>query len=105
MIQPQEKSKYTIELAYLPSTKDTTTITNTNPNFGNILFKSIIEKNLIQDYLNHTLIKSQKKHIKIVDLIFILKKNGIKNLLKSKSVLLCNFDKNQYPDYVKNQKS
>ena len=50
------KSKYTIELAYLPSSKDTTTITNTNPNFGNILFKSIVEKNLIHDYLNHKVI-------------------------------------------------
>lgn len=95
------KSKYTIELAYLPSTKDTTTITNTNPNFGNILFKSIVENNLIQDYLNHTLIKSEKTYKDCRFDFYIEKENGIKEFIEIKSVLLCNFDKNQYPDYVK----
>ena len=37
------KSKYTVELTYLPSTLNTTVLTNTNPQFGNKLFASIIK--------------------------------------------------------------
>ena len=43
----KRKSKYTIELVYLPSTKDTFTLTNTNPMFGNKIFDSIIQNNII----------------------------------------------------------
>ena len=64
------KSKYTVELTYLPSTLNTTVLTNTNPQFGNKLFASIIKNNIIDEYKNPLIVKSEK-NIKIVDLIFI----------------------------------
>ena len=69
----KNKSNYTIEMVYLPSTKDTFTLTNTNPNFGNKIFDSIIQNNIIEKYKNFKSYKKEK-NTRIVDLIFILKK-------------------------------
>ena len=57
----KRKSNYTIELVYLPSTKDTFTLTNTNPNFGNKIFDSIIQNNIIEKYCNFKSYKKKKK--------------------------------------------
>ena len=58
----KRKSNYTIELVYLPSTKDTFTLTNTNPNFGNKIFDSIIQNNIIEKYCNFKSYKKEKKY-------------------------------------------
>ena len=43
----KRKSKYTIELVYLPTTKTDFVLTNTNPLYGNKIFELIVKKNLI----------------------------------------------------------
>ena len=48
-------------MVYLPSTKDTFTLTNTNPNFGNKIFDSIIQNNIIEKYKNFKSYKKEKK--------------------------------------------
>ena len=76
---PKRKSKYTVELIYLPSTKDTSCLTNTNPQFGNYLFKKI-ENNLINEYKNHTFFKAEEKYNNSRFDFYIEKKMVEKNL-------------------------
>lgn len=98
----KRKSKYTIELIYLPSTKNTFTLTNSNPQFGNKIFSSIIQNNLIETYANYEICKSEKKY-KDSRFDFYIKKNDSREeYIEIKSVLLCDFKKNDYPtDLVK----
>lgn len=93
----KRKSKYTIELVYLPSTKNSFVLTNTNPQFGNRIFKSILDNNLIAEYDNNLLYKTEKKY-KDSRFDFYIKKNtNREEFIEIKSVLLCDFEKDDYP--------
>lgn len=98
----KRKSKYTIELVYLPSTKNITVLTNTNPHFGNRIFKSIIDNNLIPEYVDYKKFKAEKKYKSSRFDFYIKKHDNKEEFIEIKSVLLCNFNKNDYPDYIKN---
>ena len=95
------KSKYTIELTYLPSSKNSTVLTNTNPNMGNKIFQSIISNNLIDCYKNHIHFQAEKTYKDCRFDFYIEKNDSKKEFIEIKSVLLCNFDKDDYPDYIK----
>tara|TARA_B100001175_G_C19489848_1_gene631992 strand:+ start:892 stop:1713 length:822 start_codon:yes stop_codon:yes gene_type:complete len=95
------KSKYTIELCYLPSTKTDCVLTSTNPNMGNKLFNSIINNNLIPEYRNNKFFKAEKKYKDCRFDFYIKKEDNREEYIEIKSVLLCNFDKNDYPDFIK----
>jgi len=96
------KSKYTIELTYLPSTATTNTLTNSNPNLGNKVFSSIIKNNIIKDYENAKIIKAEKTYKDCRFDFYIKKANDIEEYIEVKSVLLCNFNKSDHPKFVKN---
>ena len=96
------KSKYTVELTYLPSTLNTTVLTNTNPQFGNKLFDSIIKNNIIDEYKDSLVVKSEKKYKDSRFDFYIKKQNNKEEYIEVKSVVLCNFDKKEYPKSVKN---
>ena len=96
------KSKYTVELTYLPSTLNTTVLTNTNPQFGNKLFASIIKNNIIDEYKNPLIVKSEKKYKDSRFDFYIKKADNKEEYIEVKSVVLCNFDKKEYPKSVKN---
>ena len=97
----KRKSNYTIELVYLPSTKDTFTLTNTNPNFGNKIFDSIIQNNIIEKYKNFKVYKKEKKYKDSRFDFYIEKEDGRKEYIEIKSVLLCDFEKNDSHNFVK----
>ena len=69
---------------------------------GNKLFKSIIDNNLIEEYRNNKLFKSEKKYKDCRFDFYIEKENKRKEYIEIKSVLLCNFNKDNYPNYIKN---
>jgi DNA-binding sugar fermentation-stimulating protein len=96
------KSKYTIELCYLPSSKNDCVLTSTNPNMGNKLFQSIINNNLIEEYENNKFFKAEKTYKDCRFDFYIKKENNREEYIEIKSVLLCNFNRNDYPDYIKN---
>ena len=98
------KSKYTVELTYLPSTLNTTVLTNTNPQFGNKLFASIIKNNIINEYKNPLIVKSEKKYKDSRFDFYIKKADNKEEYIEVKSVVLCNFDIYIYiyPKSVKN---
>ena len=98
----KRKSNYTIELVYLPSTKDKFTLTNTNPNFGNKIFDNIIRNNIIEKYKNYKEFKKEKKYKDSRFDFYIEREDGIKEFIEIKSVLLCDFEKNNSNKYVKN---
>ena len=93
----KRKSKYTIELVYLPSSKNTFQLTNTNPQFGNRIFKSILDNNLIAEYDNNLLYKSEKKYKDSRFDFYVKKKDNREEYIEVKSVLLCDFEKDNYP--------
>ena len=97
----KRKSNYTIELVYLPSTKDTFTLTNTNPNFGNKIFDSIIQNNIIEKYRNFKSYKKEKKYKDSRFDFYIEKEDGTEEFIEIKSVLLCDFKKNNSHKSVK----
>jgi sugar fermentation stimulation protein A len=90
----KRKSKYTIEMVYLPSTKNTFTLTNTNPMFGNRIFDSIIQNNIIEKYRNYKEYKKEKTYKDSRFDFYIKKENDIEEYIEIKSVLLCDFEKN-----------
>ena len=96
----KRKSKYTIELVYLPSCKNTFELTNTNPQFGNKIFKSILDNNLIEEYKNNVLYKSEKTYKDSRFDFYVKKENGNEEFIEVKSVLLCDFEKNNYPSKI-----
>lgn len=99
----KRKSKYTVELVYLPSTKNTFTLTNTNPQFGNRIFASIIKNNLLQEYNNYSICKAEKTYKDSRFDFYIKKENDREEFIEVKSVLLCDFMKNDYPaNIIKN---
>ena len=97
----KRKSNYTIELVYLPSTLDTFTLTNTNPQFGNKIFDSIIQNNIIEKYRNYKLYKKEKKYKDSRFDFYIEKADGNKEYIEIKSVVLCDFKKNNSHHSVK----
>jgi len=96
----KRKSKYTIELVYLPSCKNTFILTNTNPQFGNTIFKSILDNNLIKEYTNNLLYKTEKTYKDSRFDFYVKKQNGREEFIEIKSVLLCDFEKNNYPTKI-----
>lgn len=96
----KRKSQYTIELVYLPSTKNNYVLTNTNPQFGNKIFESIIKNKLIEEYDNFIDFKKEKKYKDSRFDFYIKKNNNKEEYIEIKSVLLCNFQENDYPDCV-----
>ena len=91
-------------MIYLPSTNDTFCLTNTNPLFGNYIFRKIIENNLIDEYTNHTLFKAEKKYNNSRFDFYIEKKNGRKEFIEIKSVVLCDFEKDKHPTNIEHWK-
>jgi len=99
----KRKSKYTIELVYLPSTKNTYTLTNTNPLFGNRIFANIIKNNLLEEYKNNSVFKAEKTYKDSRFDFYIKKENSREEFIEVKSVLLCDFMKDDYPaNIIKN---
>ena len=96
------KSKYTVELTYLPSTLNTTVLTNTNPQFGNKLFASIIKNNIINEYINPLIVQPEKKYKDSRFDFYIKKADNKEEYIEVKSVVLCNFDNKEYPKFIKN---
>ena len=88
-------------MVYLPSTKDTFTLTNTNPMFGNKIFDSIIQNNIIEKYRDFKSYKKEKKY-KDSRFDFYIKKVKMiqKNILKLK-VYYYDFEKNNSHSSVK----
>jgi sugar fermentation stimulation protein A len=100
-MDPKRKSNYTIELIYLPSTKNIVTLTNTNPQFGNKIFNNILKNNLIDVYKNNKIIKSEKKYKDSRFDFYVKKENNKEEFIEIKSVVLCDFEKNDYPNTIK----
>ena len=94
------KSKYTIELIYLPSTKNNYILTNTNPQFGNIIFEQILLNNLIDDYVDYNSYKREVPYNSSRFDFMVEKKNGKKEFIEIKSVVLCDFQENDYPTNI-----
>lgn len=97
----KRKSKYTIELVYLPTTKTDFVLTNTNPLYGNKIFELIVKKNLIEKYNNNLCFKREQKYKDSRFDFYVKKENGKEEFMEIKSVVLCNFQKNDYPDFIK----
>lgn len=96
----KRKSKYTVELLYVPSNKNNYVITNTNPQMGNIIFERLLTQGLLEDFKNF---KSYKREKKILDSRFdfyIIKEDDTEEYVEVKSVVLCDFEKNNYPNFV-----
>lgn len=100
----KRKSKYTIEMIYLPTTEKNFVLTNTNPQFGNLIFKKIVENNLIEEYDNHKLFKSEQKYNNSRFDFYIEKNNGRKEFIEIKSVVLCDFHDSDYPKNIEHWK-
>ena len=98
----KRKSKYTVELVYLPSNKSNFTLTNTNPLYGNRIFESIINNKLIEEYSNFIEFKRKKKYKDSRFDFYIKKSNNKEEYIEIKSVVLCDFKKDDYPSTVKN---
>ena len=97
----KRKSKYTIELVYLPSTKNSYVLTNTNPQFGNKIFDSIIQHNIIEKYNNYKEYKKEKTYKDSRFDFYIKKEDGREEYIEIKSVVLCDFEKNKSHHSVK----
>ena len=67
---------------------------------GNKLFNSIINNNLIPEYRNNKFFKAEKMY-KDCRFDFYIKEDNREEYIEIKSVLLCNFDNNDYPDFIK----
>lgn len=96
----KRKSKYTVELLKVPTNKNEFVLTNTNPQMGNIIFEKILQNNLIDKFKNY---KSYKREKKINDSridFYIIKEDGSEEYVEIKSVVLCDFEKDNYPNNV-----
>lgn len=95
------KSKYTVELLSVPSNKEKNVITNSNPQMGNIIFEKLLINGYIEKFKNY---KKYKREKTIGDSRFdfyIIKEDGKEEYVEVKSVLLCDFEEKNYPEYLK----
>lgn len=97
----KRKSKYTVELINAPSSKTTYTITNTNPQMGNIMFENLLKNNCLPDYINYKSYKREKTIENSRFDFYIIKENGEEEYVEIKSVVLCDYEKDDYPLYLK----
>jgi len=94
------KSNYTVELIDVPINKIEKTIANTNPQMGNIIFEKLLINGFLPEFKNF---KSYKREKKIGDSridFYIIKENDEEEYVEIKSVVLCDFEKNNFPSYI-----